>query len=79
MSDEKFVLSQFQVGVIAALNVVGAALATLDPTKRQSVDDAIQKLLSCIPDDKNLPDGSSEGHLALKALQEGLLLDPTRK
>ncbi|GEM_PF-4061163 len=75
MSEQKENITPFQVGVMAAIQVIGTSLAVLDPTKREAVNDAIVRLLDSIPEDKSLADGSSQGHLALKALQKGLRLD----
>lgn len=79
MSEEKATLTQFQLGVMAALQVVGTSLAALDPSKRTQIDEAIQKLMAAIPEDKGFSDGSSQGHLALRALRQGLLIEPKKQ
>lgn len=76
---EKPHLSPFQTGVLAALTLVGTSLAVLDPSKRQHIKDAAEKIIKALPEDRGLSDGSSEHHLPLQALIAGLFPETSKK
>lgn len=78
MEDKKHI-TPFQTGVMAAMTVIGTALASLDPSKRHLIVDTAQKLIDSLPADKSLEDGSSEHHLALRALISGLTVADSKK
>lgn len=68
----KPVVSPFQLGVCAAIQLLATAIATIDPTKRHMIKEAADMLIEALPADQGLADGSSEHHLALQALIMGL-------
>lgn len=72
-------LSDFEMGVMAAMTLIGTSLATLDPTLRDKIRDSAQTLIGALPDDKSLADGTSAHHAALKALISGLYPEKSRK
>ncbi|WP_300627305.1 hypothetical protein [Pseudomonas sp.] len=76
---EKPVVSPFQLGVCAAIQVLATAIAAIDPTKRQMIKDAAEAVMSSMPADKGLVDGSSEHHIALQSLIVGLHLNDSPK
>ncbi|UPF01745.1 hypothetical protein MXB02_14165 [Pseudomonas mosselii] len=78
MSSER-TLSGFEVGVMAAVTLIGTSLATLAPTKRDMIKASAESLIALLPDDKSLADGSSAHHVALKALISGLYPEKSRK
>jgi len=71
MSDKRN-LTSFEMGTVAAITLIGTALAALDPSKRDKIKASAESLLELLPDDKELADGSSAHYIALKALISGL-------
>ncbi|WP_130927910.1 hypothetical protein [Pseudomonas sp. Sample_14] len=69
---EKKVLSSFETGTLAAITLIGTALASLDLSKRTKISNAAQDLMEALPFDRDYADGSSGNHLALRALIKGL-------
>lgn len=69
---EKKVLSSFETGTLAAITLIGTALASLDLSKRTKIINAAQDLMEALPVDREYADGSSGHQLALRALIKGL-------
>lgn len=68
----KKVLSSFETGTLAAITLIGTALAGLDLSKRTKISNAAQDLMEALPVDREYADGSSGHQLALRALIKGL-------
>lgn len=79
MSEEQRVVTPFELGVCAALQIIGAAIANLDVTGRTKVADAAKALLEALPADNSIIKDRSAQHLPLESLISGLLLEPSRK
>lgn len=71
MSDGK-VLSPFETGTIAAITLIGTALAAIDLSKREKISASAKSLIEALPADKEYSGGSSGYHMALQALIAGL-------
>lgn len=78
MSEEQRVLTPFEIGVCAALQVIGLAIASLDPAKRLQVIDAAKGIINSLPADKSVSFDKSAHHLALEALIQGLSLEKSQ-
>ncbi|MBS4081800.1 hypothetical protein [Pseudomonas rustica] len=79
MSEEQRVATPFELGVCAALQVIGTAIASLDVPGRIKVADAAKALLESLPDDKSIIKDRSAHRLPLESLIAGLLPESSRK
>ena len=69
---EKPVVSPFQLGVMAAMSVVGSVLGATHKDAAGKIIAHAETIKAKMPADASLRDGSSEHHLALDALIAGL-------
>ncbi|WP_338513398.1 hypothetical protein VRC24_16905 [Pseudomonas poae] len=76
---EKSVLTPYEIGLMAAITLIGTALAALDPTKRDLIKSSAEDLIKSLPADKSYSDGSSGHHIPLKALISGLYPEKSKK
>ena len=78
MSDKRN-LNSFETGTVAAITLIGTALAALDPSKREMIKASAESLLEILPADQELADGTSAHHVPLKALISGLFPERSKK
>ncbi|KAA0983318.1 hypothetical protein [Pseudomonas sp. ANT_J28] len=78
MSDKR-TLTSFDTGVIAAITLIGTALAALEPSKRDMIKSSAESLITMLPADGELADGSSAHHVPLQALIAGLYPEKSKK
>ena len=78
MSDNR-ALTSFQTRMVAAITLIGTALATLDPSKRDAIKSSAESLIEMLPADKELAGGSSRHHVPLQALIAGLYPEKSKK
>ena len=71
MSEQR-VITPFELGVCAALQVIGTSLATLDPSLRSKIEDTAKTLIAAMPADKSIVKDRSAHHLPLESLIQGL-------
>lgn len=79
MKQEQTVITPFEIGVCAALQIIGTALATLDVSKREKIADAAKSLISSLPADLSIVGDKSAHHIALESLIQGLLPEKSQK
>ena len=78
VSEEQRVITPFELGVCAAMKVIGLAIANLDVAGRTKVADAAKSLIEAMPADKTIIKDGSAHHLALESLIPGLLPEPSQ-
>lgn len=71
MSEQR-VITPFELGVCAALQVIGTTLATLDPSLRNKIESAAKDLIAAMPADNSVIKDRSAHHLPLESLIQGL-------
>lgn len=79
VSEEQRVITPFELGVCAAMTVIGTAIANLDVPGRTKVADAARSLIEAMPADKTIIKDRSAHHLALESLISGLLPELSQK
>jgi hypothetical protein len=78
MSEEQRVITPFELGVCAALQVIGAAIANLDVEGRTKVADLAKNQMKALPADNSILPNRSAHHLPLESLIQGLLLEKSQ-
>jgi len=78
MSEQR-VMTPFEIGVCAALQLIGASLATLDLSQRSKIENTANALIATMPADKSITEDRSAHHLPLESLIQGLFPERSSK